>query len=126
MVFRAVLNHGERSERASEAAACAGRQGQFWAMHEMLFKRQRELWGQSGQALLDLLGDMARTLPLSSPADFSRCVTERSTIEALRAADAEQRRRGIWTQPVFEIGGRRIFGVQSVEVMAQAIDFALP
>ncbi|NJM41142.1 MAG: thioredoxin domain-containing protein [Anaerolineae bacterium] len=31
LVFRDVLNHGERSERASEAAACAGRQGKFLA-----------------------------------------------------------------------------------------------
>lgn len=126
IVFRAVLNHADRSERASEAAACAGRQGQFWPMHALLFGRQNELWGARGEGLVELLQRLGRDLPLASQAEFAQCLAARSTLAALREADAEQRRRGIWTQPVFEIGGRRIFGVQSIEVMAQAIEFALP
>jgi protein-disulfide isomerase len=123
IVFRAVLNHGELSERAAEAAACAGRQGQFWPMHAMLFERQREL--SSPLAIDETLRGFARTLPLDQAA-FQRCLAGRETLAALKATDAEQRRRGITVQPVFEIGARRIFGVQPVEAMVQAIELELP
>jgi protein-disulfide isomerase len=123
IVFRAVLNHGELSERASEAAACAGRQGQFWPMHAILFERQREL--SSPGNVVDVLLGFARELPLDQAA-FRRCLTDRETLGMLKAADAEGRRRGITVQPVFEIGARRIFGVQPVEAMAQAIELELP
>lgn len=123
IVFRAVLNHGELSDRASEAAACAGRQGQFWPMHAMLFERQREI--SSPRSIVEVLLGFARTLPVDQ-ATFRRCLTGRETLAALKAADAEQRRRGIAVQPVFEIGARRIFGVQPVEAMTQAIDLELP
>jgi len=122
IVFRAVLNHGEPSERASEAAACAGRQGQFWAMHGLLFDRQRDLMSPG---TVGVLQELARTLPLDQGA-FRQCLVGRETLPALKAADAEQRRRGITTQPVFEIGTRRIFGVQPIEAMTQAIDLELP
>ena len=122
IVFRAVLNHGEPSERASEAAACAGRQGQFWAMHGLLFDRQRDLMSPG---TVGVLQELARTLSLDQRA-FRQCLVGRETLPALKAADAEQRRRGITTQPVFEIGTRRIFGVQPIEAMAQAIDLELP
>ncbi|NJM08236.1 thioredoxin domain-containing protein [Candidatus Gracilibacteria bacterium] len=44
LAFRPVLNHGERSLFASEAAFCAAEQQSFWIMHELLFSRQDELW----------------------------------------------------------------------------------
>ena len=123
VVFRAVLNHGELSDRASEAAACAGRQGQFWPMYALLFERQRDI--SSPATIVDVLHGFARTLPLDQAA-FRRCLTGRETLAALKAADAEQRRRGINVQPVFEIGGRRIFGLPPVEAMTQAIELELP
>ena len=123
IVFRAVLNHGELSDRASEAAACAGRQGQFWPMYALLFERQRDI--SSPVTIVDTLLGFARTLPLDQAA-FRRCLTGRETLTALKAVDAEQRRRGINVQPVFEIGARRIFGVQPVEAMTQAIELELP
>ncbi len=68
---------------------------------------------------------LARTPPLDQTA-FRQCLTGREALAALKAADAEQRRRGIAMQPVFEIGARRIFGVQPVEAMVQAIELELP
>ena len=123
IVFRAVLNHGELSDRPSEAAACAGRRGQFWAMHAMLFERQRELSspGTSTTCYRDSRGPCPSIRPPSG-----QCLVGRQTLAALKATDAEQRRRGITVQPVFEIGARRIFGVQPVEAMAQAIELELP
>lgn len=126
LVFRDVLNHSERSERASEAAACAGQQGYFWEMHAILFENQGDIWATSGAGLLELMlnfGDRIEGLDLSA---YTRCLDERSTLEALRAADAEQRSRGITSQPIFEINDQRLFGLQDFATMSAYIQEALP
>jgi protein-disulfide isomerase len=127
LVFRDVLNHGEHSERASEAAACAGQQGKFWEMHAVLFEKQSETWGASGSdALLALMQSHAAALDGIDQDAFAQCMQSRATLDALKSADAEQRGRGITVQPVFEIGAERIFGTQPLEVFAKAIEGALP
>jgi protein-disulfide isomerase len=127
LVFRDVLNHGERSDRASEAAACAGKQGKFWEMHALLFEKMSETWGASGSdALLALMKQRASEIEGLDQAAFAQCVDGRETLAQLKAADAEQRERGIITQPIFEIGGQRIVGTRSFDVFAQTIDAMLP
>lgn len=125
LVFRDVLNHGERSVRTSEAAACAGQQDRFWDMHTILFETQDTTWATSNDGLLALMRTHAKTLAGLDEGAFDRCMTERTTLKALQAADAEQRKRGINSQPIFEIAGQRLVGVQPFEVMAQRIEAAL-
>ncbi len=123
LVFRDVLNHGERSDRASEAAACAGKQGKFWEMHALLFEKQGETWGAIGsEGLVALMKQRASEIEMPDPSAFAQCVDSRETLTQLKAADAEQRGRGIITQPIFEIGEQRIVGGRPFEVFAQAID----
>ncbi len=128
LVFRAVLNHGERSVRTSEAAACAGLQGQFWQMHELLFQRQREIPRGSGDALVAGMQQFAATLPGLDQAVFATCLTERTTLQHVQATDAEQRQRGIVRQPIFDISGpggtQRLVGLPSVEALSAALDKA--
>jgi protein-disulfide isomerase len=125
LVFRDVLNHGDRSERSSEAAASAGIQGQFWQMHELLFEEQSAIFGRSGGGLLQLMKDFAARLPGLDQAAFAQSMDTRATLAALKAADAEQRRRGITSQPIFEIGQQRLVGLQSFETLQRALDAAL-
>lgn len=128
--FHDVLNHGEYSLRASEAAACAGRQGQFWQMHGLLFEKQDEVYAAGPGGLVDLMLRFGAQLDGLDQASFSQCLADRATLEALQAADAEQRVRGIVFQPVFEIvseiGERRLAGFQPFEVMESAIDEMTP
>ncbi len=125
LVFRDVLNHGERSERASETATCAGRQGQFWPMHKVLFENQDAVWGTSNAGLVNLMLGFAAQLEELDQAAFAQCLNDRVTLPALQAADAEQRARGIASQPIFEIGLRRLVGLQSFDAMAAVIEEAL-
>ncbi len=125
LVFRDVLNHGERSERASEAAASAGRQGQFWPMHALLFAEQPTVTDTPNAQLVPLMQRYAATLPTLDQAAFARSLAERATFAAIKAADAEQRKRGITSQPIFEIGQQRLLGLQSFEAMQKAIEAAL-
>jgi protein-disulfide isomerase len=121
LVFRDVLNHAERSDRASEAAACAGRQGYFWHMHELLFADQSMIWQTQNADLVPLMLGFGERVTGLDQAAFAQCLQDRLTLPALEAADAEQRARGITIQPIFEIGNQRIVGVQAVEVFEAAI-----
>jgi protein-disulfide isomerase len=121
LVFRDVLNHAERSDRASEAAACAGRQGYFWHMHELLFTDQAIIWQTQNADLLPLMLGFGERIEGLDQAAYRQCLQDRLTLPALEAADAEQRARGITIQPIFEIGDQRIVGVQAVEVFEAAI-----
>lgn len=123
-VFRPVLNHGERSLRTSEAAACAGEQGRFWPMHELLFTRQDELFRTPEGELPALMTAYATELGLDSNA-FAACVAGGEALALVQALDAEQRARGIRVQPVFEIGAERLIGLQSLATFQSIID-ALP
>jgi Thioredoxin len=123
LVFRDVLNHGERSDRASEAAACAGRQGKFWEMHAALFENMNDTWAAgTSEALLTLMTKRASEIDGIDASVFAHCLEMRETLAQLQAADAEQRGRGINVQPVFEIGDERIVGGRSFEVFAKLID----
>ena len=128
LVFRAVLNLGEGSVRAAEAAACAGLQGQFWQLHELLFQRQREIPRGSSDALVAGMQQFAAALPGLDQAAFATCLTERTTLQHVQATDAEQRQRGIVRQPLFEISGpggmERLAGLPSVEALSAALDKA--
>lgn len=125
LVFRAVLNHGERSIRTSEAAACAGLQGKFWQMHSILFERQRDVWGKGGNEQFDLMQVYAAEIEGLNKDAFKQCMTDRTTLKMLQDVDAEQRTRGVTFQPIFEIGDQRVAGAQSFEAMATFIDKAL-
>ena len=125
LVFRDVLSHSERSERTSEAAVGAGLQGQFWAMHELLFTEQGQVERLTGEPLLRLMLDFGAKLPVLDQAAYAKGLTERTALAAIKAADADQRKRGISSQPIFEIGDQRLFGLQSFEGLQRVIEAAL-
>lgn len=127
LVFRDVLNHGERSVRMSEAAACAGRQNKFWEMHGVLFQRQDDTYGtaSNGAALIAVAKNYASTIQGLDQNAFTQCMESRAALKAVQAGDAEQRKRGITSQPIFEINGTRLVGLQSLEVMSGVIDKVL-
>ncbi len=110
LVFGDVLNHGERSVRTHEAASCAGRQNQFWGMHEILFRDQSETWATDDAGLVVLMKKKAASLTGINQAEFAACVDQRQALTRIQATDAEQRKRGINTQPIFEIGAQRYYG----------------
>ena len=124
LVFRDVLNHGERSVRAHEAASCALRQQQFWGMHEILFRDQPETWATDDAGLVALMKKKASSLPGINQADFAACVDQRQALARIQSTDAEQRKRGINTQPVFEIGAQRYYGSRPIAGWRQILNAA--
>ena len=136
LVFRDVLNHGERSQRTAEAAVCAGQQqsAHFWRMHELLFARQDVTERTAPAQLVPLLQQWGAEIEGLDRAAFGTCLSARAPLQSLQAVDAAQRRQGITSQPIFEIGPtglgsaggapapRRLFGSQSLQQISAAID----
>ena len=129
LVFRDVLNHGERSQRTSEAAACAGRQGRFWQVHELLFARQDVTERTAPAQLVPLLQQWGGEVEGLDRAAFDTCLSSRATLQGIQAAEAAQRRQGITSQPIFDIGPtaggaapRRLFGLQSLQQISAVVD----
>jgi protein-disulfide isomerase len=107
--------------KAAGASTCAGKQGKFWDMHDLLFANQKAL----GQ---DALLENARNLRLND-AKFQNCLE--GVADTIKRDQNEARRLGINSTPTFLIGPldsdnkvsirRRISGAQPLSVFRDAI-----
>lgn len=108
---------------ASKSAECAGQQGQFWSMHERLFKNSSAL---DQQYILDHEGELKL-----DPDRFAECLEAEETLAKIRSDQAEGRRLGVRGTPALFIGRmrpdggidlhRRINGVASADLISEQI-----
>lgn len=119
IVYRHLLQLGEDSLRAAEAAECAGDQGKFWEMRNAIYRNQVALYSASD--LGSTLADLAQTIGLNLD-EYNNCVQSRkhrARIEAdFRAAQAD----GIRSRPVFDIAGARLVGARPFEDFQDIIE----
>ena len=87
--------HGNAA-KAAEAAHCAGAQGKFWEMHDVLFKN-------AGALEADKLPGYAKTLGLDDKA-FGECVSSGRFAADVRKDIAEAGAAGVNSTPSFFIG----------------------
>lgn len=117
-----LSNIHPQAQQAAEAGRCAGDQGAYVEMHDMLFARQGE-WNGRGDAA-DLFTDYAVELGLDETA-FAACMDGR-THETTVLADLEQGSRlGITGTPAFFLNGNFLSGAQPYEVFRNAIETLL-
>jgi protein-disulfide isomerase len=117
ILFNPMLDLGQNSTQAVLAAECAGEQGQFWAMHDLLFERQREIYGADPGNFKAL----AAELEIDREA-FDNCFDEQRYVPQIEAQDEARRQAGVRIRPSFEINGQFVAGAQSIEAFAQVID----
>ena len=99
---------------AAVAAVCAGRQGQFWEYHDLLFASQ--------PALDDLsLMSYARRLNLDTVA-FAACLKDPTAQAVVDADEAQGFGLGLQATPTFMAGDIQLTGVQTSSRLAQAAD----
>lgn len=118
LVFNPMIDLGEGSRQAHQAAACAGEQGKFWAMHDLLFENQGALY--SGD-VRQVSKELAAQLPLDT-AQFNTCLDEQRTAELVQSQEDRRRQLGIRTRPTFDVNGQLIVGGQPFEVFQTAIE----
>lgn len=101
------------AQRAAEAAEAAGAQGQFWAMHDVLFENQQRLDEPY------LLG-YARALGLELDR-FTRDLAEHSHLPKIREDFMSGVYSGVNGTPTFFINGARHDGALDLESLLAAV-----
>jgi protein-disulfide isomerase len=102
---------------AAEAARCAGDQGEFFAMHDLLFNNQRD-WGGSDPTTVFL--SYASELGLD-PTQFGECLANEVHAEAVNADLQEGISNGVTGTPAFFINGHLLSGAQPYSLFEEAI-----
>src|SRR5438309_10741396 len=120
LIFRHILDYGENSLLASQAAECAGDQGMFWAMHGLLFARQDLVFNGSVALYKRWAKD---DLKVDAEA-FGACVGSGKYKNKVESEYAAARAAGVRFRPTFDINGKRITGAVEFAIFQQAIDVA--
>jgi len=106
---------------AAVAARCAGDQGKYWEMHDLLFKKQAE-WSAADPT--DKFLGYAGTLGLKS-ADFSACTKNGKYSAQVSASTSLAQELGVDGTPGFFVNGKLLIGAQPYANFRQAIEAAM-
>ncbi len=98
--FPLPMHHG--SEKAAEAARCAGEQGKFWLYHDVLF--------YSRQVEVDALKEHARVLNLDTE-KFDTCLDSGAESAVVKKDLEEAKSLGLTGTPSFFVNGHFFSGV---------------
>jgi protein-disulfide isomerase len=104
---------------AAEAALCAGKQGAFWSVHDLLYQHQ-DTWAplkEPGPFLLSL----ADSAGISKPALLA-CLQAPGTQGEVRADAEGAERSGAGSTPTFYIEGGLLVGAQPLLVFKEVLD----
>src|SRR5690606_6591518 len=96
-----------RGGDAARAAECAGEEGVFWEMHDLLLDRQRE-WQTRGDPQ-EIFVDYLRRAG-GDPEAFRACYASDRPDAILRLHDMVSLSMGVRAVPMFMVGGQRIIG----------------
>jgi protein-disulfide isomerase len=119
IVYRHLLQLGEESLRAAEAAECAGDQGKFWEMRDAIYRNQVALYttGDFDAALAYL----AQTIDLDLN-EYRVCMQSRTHRTRIEADFRAAQEAGVRSRPVFDINGRRLVGARPFDEFQGIID----
>ncbi|PIN79406.1 hypothetical protein COV16_04415 [Candidatus Woesearchaeota archaeon CG10_big_fil_rev_8_21_14_0_10_34_8] len=122
IVFRHFpLSFHQNAQISAEAAECAGEQGMFWEMHDMLFENGSG--DGTGLAQTDIEG-YAADLGLDT-ATFSECLDSGKYTEKVQTDIKTGAAQGVKGTPGFIVNGVLVSGAQPYSVFEQVIEAAL-
>jgi len=103
-----------QSAKAHEAAHCAGEQGKYWELHDLLFANQKELQPEK-------LAGYAATAGVADPIAFQACLDSGKYEEQTKAGVTEGTKVGVRGTPTFALGRTEGHGtVQAVKLIRGA------
>lgn len=109
---------------AHSAAWCAGDQGRFWEMHDLIFLNQDRWSTQATSRPNNVLRPLAQQAGLSMD-QYDTCVETRKFHPQIRANYAEAIRRGVPSTPTFHIGTTQLVGARSYDDFKKYVDEAI-
>src|SRR3989344_5579156 len=111
------LSFHPQAQKAAEAAECAGEQGKYWEMHDLLF-------GEGVQGGVAGFKQYAKKLDLNSD-KFDTCLDSGAMAGEVQSDMADGTAVGIQGTPGFIVNGKLISGAQPFAVFKQVIDAEL-
>jgi len=106
------------SYRAAEAAECAGDQGKFWELHELLVANS--LGEYQGSFTPERLKAIAGLVDGLDQTAFGSCVDARTHRAEVARLSAEAKQAGLRSTPTFVVNGATVTG--GVPMLNEAID----
>ena len=122
LIYRHLLQLGDGSVRTAEASECAADQSKFWPMHDMLYRRQSEVYASTD--LDATLAGFASDLSLDAEA-FSSCMSTHKHLQFVQDDYKAAQDAGVQFRPSFDIGGARLTGALSFAAFQKQIAAAL-
>jgi protein-disulfide isomerase len=121
LVFRDFpLPIHSKAAAAHLAAACAGEQGQFWAMHDQLFYNQGAWVRGRERSLFD---DYAQAIGINT-GEFGQCMKDQRHVDRIAATRNEGQQLGISSTPSFIIGDQLVSGAISLDEIIALVERA--
>ena len=102
------------------AAACAGDQGQFWAMHDHLFYN-RGAWVAGRERTL--FKEYAQGIGLDMP-EFKQCMSDQRHVDRIAATRNQGQQLGVSSTPSFIIGDQLVGGAISIDQIIELVERA--
>jgi protein-disulfide isomerase len=109
---------------AAEAARCAGAQGAYWPMRDLLFELQKQWSPQGSEQVLDTFVGYAEDLNLD-PVALRECLDSGEFGEMVRLDAWEGGQAGVQGTPSFRINGQLIRGAYPFETFQELIEAEL-
>jgi protein-disulfide isomerase len=124
MDFPLAIDAHRNNRDAHLAAWCAGEQGKFWEMHDIIFQNQ-DRWNTEATKRPDRpLAELARQVGVD-PTQYERCVSSRKFAGQIQANFDEALRRQIRMTPTFIIGNKLLVGAASYDKFKAQVDEVL-
>lgn len=102
-----------QATQAAVAANCAGEQGQYWEMHDLIFANQQLLPGGLTPFAEELGLDMAA---------FETCMSDQDQVAEVQGDLVTAAEIGVRGTPTFFINGRPLVGAQPLAVFIDVIE----
>jgi len=113
--------HGNKSILAAKAANCAGDQGKYWDMHNILFERQTEWVKLDDISVKQRFYAYAEELSLDMN-DFKACIESEKYDEEIKKDYFDGEKAGVTGTPTVFINGIKIVGAKPIETFYEIID----
>jgi protein-disulfide isomerase len=118
-----VPHIGSGAKEAAAAAFCAGQQGQYWEMNDVLFDWQKRFVAFTIDKRR--LHNGAQNLGLDTSA-FDQCMDSKDTDTLVESARTEFNRRGLSGTPTFFINGEQVRDYAEFDNLAQLAESLKP
>jgi len=109
---------------AAGAARCAGAQGAYWPMHNLLFDRQQQWSRQGAEQLTGAFAAYAEELNLDA-ANFQECLDADEFGDLVRQDVWDGEQAGVQGTPSFRINGQLIRGAHPFETFQELVEAEL-